>query len=125
MFTPADHVALSGVWSWIGTVVGQVLASDRGGMVDDDLAYVTPWGGDLGQVSAPDPGPARYPGPDCPARTRSGWHSAALRRNCGYAQTTDTSQSSARASWPWTGWWNTLVRAEPQHCAGRAGHHER
>lgn len=53
MFTPADHGALSGPWSWIGTVVDQALASDQGGMADDDLAYVTPWGCDPGQVSAP------------------------------------------------------------------------
>ena len=53
MFTPADHAALSGPWSWIGTVVDQALASDQSGMVDDDLAYVSPWGCDPGQVSAP------------------------------------------------------------------------
>jgi pimeloyl-ACP methyl ester carboxylesterase len=53
MFTPADHAALSGAWSWIGTVVDQALESDQGGMVDDDLAYVAPWGCDPGQVSAP------------------------------------------------------------------------
>ena len=53
MFTPADHAALSGAWSWIGTVVDQALATDQGGMADDDLAYVTPWGCDPGQASAP------------------------------------------------------------------------
>lgn len=53
MFTPADHAALSGPWSWIGTVVDQALASDQGGMADDDLAYVTAWGCDPGQVSVP------------------------------------------------------------------------
>ncbi len=53
MFTPADHAALSDTWSWIGTVVDQALASDQGGMVDDDLAYVAPWGCDPGQVSTP------------------------------------------------------------------------
>jgi pimeloyl-ACP methyl ester carboxylesterase len=53
MFTPADHAALSGPWSWILTVVNQALESDQGGMVDDDLAYVTPWGCDPGQVSTP------------------------------------------------------------------------
>jgi len=42
VFTPADHAALFGTWSWMGTVAGQALATDQGGMVDDDLAYVTP-----------------------------------------------------------------------------------
>ncbi len=53
MFTPADHAALSGAWSWIGTVVDEALKTDQGGMVDDDLAYVAPWGCDPGQVTAP------------------------------------------------------------------------
>jgi len=53
IFTAADHAALSGAWSWIETVVGQALESDQGGMVDDDLAYVAPWGCDPGQVSTP------------------------------------------------------------------------
>jgi pimeloyl-ACP methyl ester carboxylesterase len=53
MFTAADHAALSGAWSWIETVVAQALESDQGGMVDDDLAYVAPWGCDPGQVSTP------------------------------------------------------------------------
>ena len=53
MFTPADHAALSGAWSWIETVVDQALESDQGGMVDDDLAYVAAWGCDPGQVSTP------------------------------------------------------------------------
>jgi pimeloyl-ACP methyl ester carboxylesterase len=51
MFTPADHAALSGAWSWLATVAGQGLKGDRGGMVDDDLAYVAPWGCDPAQVS--------------------------------------------------------------------------
>ena len=53
MFTAADHAALSGAWSWVGTVVDQALKSDQGGMVDDDLAYAAPWGCDPGQVSTP------------------------------------------------------------------------
>lgn len=53
MFTPADHAALSGPWSWVGTVVEEALKTDQGGMVDDDLAYVAPWGCEPGQIDAP------------------------------------------------------------------------
>jgi pimeloyl-ACP methyl ester carboxylesterase len=53
VFTPADHAAIFGPWSWMGTVVEQALATDQGGMVDDDLSYVTPWGCDPAQVSTP------------------------------------------------------------------------
>ena len=52
-FTPADHAALAGEWSWLGVVAGQGMKSGPGGMIDDDLAYVAPWGFDPGQVRAP------------------------------------------------------------------------
>jgi pimeloyl-ACP methyl ester carboxylesterase len=52
-FTPADHAALLGAWSWLSTVASQALATDHGGMVDDDLALVTAWGFDPGQISTP------------------------------------------------------------------------
>ena len=31
VFTPADHAAAFGAWSWLGTVAAQALATDQGG----------------------------------------------------------------------------------------------
>ena len=44
MFTPSDHAAVSGTWSWFNSVVGPAVKSGPGGLIDDDLAYVAPWG---------------------------------------------------------------------------------
>ena len=53
MFTPADHAALAGEWAWLGSVVEPALAAGPGGLIDDDLSYVAPWGCDPSEVTAP------------------------------------------------------------------------
>jgi pimeloyl-ACP methyl ester carboxylesterase len=53
MFTPEDHAALSGEWSWLLEVVNPAVEAGPGGLIDDDLAYVAPWGFDPARVVAP------------------------------------------------------------------------
>ena len=52
-FVDADREALRGEWGWFASVVGPALAAGRGPMIDDDLAYVRPWGFAVADVDAP------------------------------------------------------------------------
>lgn len=52
-FIEADWAALEGPWSWFDSVVGPALAGGPGGLIDDDVAYVTPWGVDCTRIARP------------------------------------------------------------------------
>jgi pimeloyl-ACP methyl ester carboxylesterase len=53
VFIPSDHAALAGDWSWFLPIVRAGLAHGLGGLVDDDLAVVRPWGFAPEDVAAP------------------------------------------------------------------------
>ncbi len=52
-FLAVDWEALETDWSWIGEVVAAGIASGPAPLVDDDLAFVRPWGFPLAAVATP------------------------------------------------------------------------
>ncbi|WP_037316035.1 alpha/beta fold hydrolase [Amycolatopsis orientalis] len=53
MFTASDHAALKGDWAWVLDVVGPAVQGGPDGLIDDDLAYVAPWGFQPSDITAP------------------------------------------------------------------------
>jgi pimeloyl-ACP methyl ester carboxylesterase len=52
-FTTADAAALAGDWAWVLDVVRPALAAGPAALIDDDLAYVRPWGADPTTIVVP------------------------------------------------------------------------
>ena len=52
-FTPADWEALSGRWASLGADAAHAGSTGPDGLIDDDVAFASPWGFDVTAIDAP------------------------------------------------------------------------
>jgi pimeloyl-ACP methyl ester carboxylesterase len=52
-FTAADWAALSGTWASLGRDAGQAGAAGPDGLIDDDVAFASPWGFEVAEIGVP------------------------------------------------------------------------
>ncbi|WP_166793262.1 alpha/beta fold hydrolase [Cryobacterium lactosi] len=52
-FVERDYAALKGDWASLGADVGEASAAGPDGLIDDDMAFVVPWGFDVATIRVP------------------------------------------------------------------------